>query len=114
MKSNFYQKSKRLQTYKIVAKNEQTTGFKRNAAQEILEKKKKELLAKFGRVRMIILKGRQMGITTNEVINGLDTAIMRANQNIGVLAHDDTTRTEIFDKVKFAFENYPSAIRLKD
>lgn len=39
MKSNFYQKSKRLQTYKIVAKNEQTTGFKRNAAQEILEKK---------------------------------------------------------------------------
>ena len=114
MKSNFYQKSKRLQTYKIVAKNEQTTRFKRNAAQEILEKKKKELLAKFGRVRMIVLKGRQMGITTNEVINGLDTAIMRANQNIGVLAHDDTTRTEIFDKVKFAFENYPSAIRLKD
>lgn len=55
-----------------------------------------------------------MGITTNEVINGLDTAIMRSNQNIGVLAHDDNTRTEIFDKVKFAFENYPTAIQLKD
>ncbi len=114
MKSNFYLKSKRLKIYKIVWKDEQTRGFQRNAAQQILEAKKKELKEKFGRIRMIVLKGRQMGITTNEVINGLDTAIMRSNQNIGVLAHDDNTRTEIFDKVKFAFENYPTAIQLKD
>lgn len=114
MKSDFYTKSKRLKVYKIVGKDEQTRGFKRNTAQELLEAKKKELKEKFWRVRMIVLKWRQMGITTNEVINGLDTAIMKSNQNIGVLAHDDNTRTEIFDKVKFAFENYPSGIRLKD
>ena len=47
MKSDFYIKSKRLKVYKIVGKDEQTRGFKRNAAQEILEEKKKSLKEKF-------------------------------------------------------------------
>lgn len=47
MKSNFYRKSKRLKIYKIVDKDEQTRGFQRNIAQQILEAKKKELREKF-------------------------------------------------------------------
>lgn len=47
MKSNFYRKSKRLKIYKIVGKDEQTRGFQRNTAQEILEAKKKVLKEKF-------------------------------------------------------------------
>ena len=58
--SLFYRKSKRLQLYTIINKDQQAVQFKRNAAQEVLEKRKDELKAKYGRIRLIILKGRQM------------------------------------------------------
>jgi hypothetical protein len=58
--SLFYRKSKRLQLYTIINKDQQAVPFKRNAAQEVLEKRKDELKAKYGRIRLIILKGRQM------------------------------------------------------
>lgn len=114
MESQFYVKSKRLQLYTIINKDQEAVGFKRNKAQELLEKRKAELKAKYGRVRLIILKGRQMGITTNEAISGLDTAIIRPNQNIGILAQVDKTRDEIFDKVKTAYLRLPDHLELND
>ena len=114
MVSDFYTKSKRLKIYKIINKDWESVWFQRNKTQEFLEKKKKELKEKYGRVRLIVLKWRQLGITTNEVISGLDTAVMRANQNIGILAQVDKTREEIFDKVKYAYQNLPKAVRLSD
>lgn len=114
MESQFYTKSKRLQLYTIINKDQEAVGFKRNKAQELLEKRKKELKEKYGRVRLIILKGRQMGITTNEAISGLDTAIIKPNQNIGILAQVDKTRDEIFDKVKTAYLRLPEYLELND
>ena len=114
MESQFYMKSKRLQLYTIINKDQEAVGFKRNKAQELLEKRKAELKAKYGRVRLIILKGRQMWITTNEAISGLDTAIIRPNQNIGILAQVDKTRDEIFDKVKTAYLRLPDHLELND
>ena len=114
MESQFYMKSKRLQLYTIINKDQEAVGFKRNKAQELLEKRKKELKEKYGRVRLIILKGRQMGITTNEAISGLDTAIIKPNQNIGILAQVDKTRDEIFDKVKTAYLRLPEYLELND
>jgi len=114
MESQFYKKSKRLQIYKIINKEQQEVPFKRNPAQEILEKRKKELREKYGRVRLIILKGRQMWITTNEAISGLDDSIIYSNQNIWILAQVDKTRAEIFDKVKTAYLRLPESIRLND
>ena len=60
MESQFYMKSKRLNLYTIINKDQKAVGFQRNRAQEILEKRKDELKAKYGRIRLIILKGRQM------------------------------------------------------
>lgn len=60
MESQFYMKSKRLNLYTIINKDQKAVGFQRNKAQEILEKRKDELKAKYGRIRLIILKGRQM------------------------------------------------------
>lgn len=114
MESQFYRKSKRLQLYTIINKDQEAVGFKRNKAQEILEKRKSELKEKYGRIRLIILKGRQMGITTNEAISGLDTAIIKPNQNIWILAQVDKTRDEIFDKVKTAYQRLPEYIELND
>lgn len=69
MESRFYTKSKRLKLYTIIDKQQKPVGFKRNNAQVLLEKRKRELKQKYGRIRLIILKGRQMGITTNEAIS---------------------------------------------
>lgn len=114
MESLFYRKDKRLQIYKIINKEQQEVSFVRNTAQVILEKRKQELKKKYWRIRLIILKGRQMGITTNEAISGLDDAVIFSNQNIWILAQVDKTRDEIFDKVKTAYLRLPDAIKLND
>jgi len=44
----------------------------------------------------------------------LDDAVIFANQNIGILAQVDTTRDEIFDKVKTAYLKLPEALKLND
>lgn len=114
MESLFYRKDKRLQIYKIINKEQIEVPFRRNEAQVILEKRKRELREKYGRIRLIILKWRQMWITTNEAISWLDDSIMYANQNIWILAQVDKTRAEIFDKVKTAYTRLPDSIRLND
>jgi len=114
MESQFYKKSKRLQIYKIINKEQEEVPFKRNPAQIILEKRKAELREKYWRIRLIILKGRQMWITTNEAISGLDDAVVFSNQNIWILAQVDKTRIEIFDKVKTAYQRLPESLRLND
>lgn len=55
-----------------------------------------------------------MWITTNEAISWLDDAVIFANQNIWILAQVDTTRDEIFDKVKTAYLKLPEALKLND
>lgn len=114
MESLFYRKDKRLQIYKIINKEQVEVPFKRNPAQVILEKRKCELREKYWRIRLIILKGRQMWISTNEAISWLDDAIMYSNQNIWILAQVDKTRAELFDKVKTAYTRLPEIIRLND
>lgn len=114
MESLFYRKDKRLQIYKIINKEQVEVPFTRNPAQIILEKRKCELREKYWRIRLIILKGRQMWISTNEAISWLDDAIMYSNQNIWILAQVDKTRAELFDKVKTAYTNLPECIRLND
>lgn len=110
--TQFHKRSFRLPLYKIVNKQDETISFRRNPTQEYLEETKKRLKKKFGRVRLIILKGRQAGITTHEAVMWLDQTIMRSNQNVGILAHTDDTRKSIFAKVKFAFKHFPSGIQL--
>jgi len=114
MESLFYRKDKRLQIYKIINKEQVEVSFQRNPAQVILEKRKCGLREKYWRIRLIILKGRQMWISTNEAISWLDDAIMYANQNIWILAQVDKTRAELFDKVKTAYTRLPEMIRLND
>lgn len=112
--TQFHRRSVRLPLYKIVDKKKQTIPFRRNPTQAYLETTKKRLKEKFGRIRLVILKGRQAGITTHEAILGLDQAIIRSNQKVGMLAHTDETRKSIFEKVKFAFREFPDAIQLNN
>jgi hypothetical protein len=60
----------------------------------------------------IILKARQRGFTTLIDILGLDLAVFRANQNVGIIAHGLRESQKIFkSKVKFPYDNLPDGIK---
>ncbi|MBV7408757.1 hypothetical protein [Maritimibacter sp. DP1N21-5] len=62
--------------------------------------------------RNIILKARQLGFTTLIAILWLDHALFNADQRCAIVAHGETAAQTIFrDKVKFAYDNLPPAVR---
>lgn len=62
--------------------------------------------------RNLILKARQLGFTTLVAILWLDHALFNANQRCGIVAHDKDAAENIFrDKVRFAYDNLPDALR---
>jgi len=62
--------------------------------------------------RNIILKARQLGFTTLIAIVWLDHALFNANARCGIIAQDREAAETIFrDKVKFAWENLPPALK---
>jgi hypothetical protein len=95
--------------YKIVVKhNDDDEGlvlpFKPNRAQ-------RRFLARLHH-RNIILKARQLGFSTLVCILWLDFALFNQNVKCGIIAQDDGAAKNLFkDKVKFAYDNLPEAIR---
>lgn len=62
----------------------------------------------------LILKARQLGITTLMCIVGLDEAIFLDDFRVAIIAHTLNDATEIFDsKVKYPYENLPEQIRIR-
>lgn len=62
--------------------------------------------------RNIILKARQLGFTTLIALVWLDHALFNANVRCGIIAQDREAAEVIFrDKVKFAYENLPQALK---
>ena len=62
--------------------------------------------------RNIILKARQLGFTTLIALVWLDHALFNANSRCGIIAQDRDAAKVIFrDKVKFAYQNLPEALR---
>jgi hypothetical protein len=60
----------------------------------------------------IILKARQLGMTTFIQIFMLDRCLFNSNINAGVIAHNREDAQKFFrDKIKFAYDNLPEALR---
>lgn len=60
----------------------------------------------------IILKARQLGITTFFAINFLDEVLFTSNIHAGIIAHTLDDSQNIFaDKLKFAFDNLDPRVR---
>lgn len=118
METNFYKKSRRLKhCYKIVGKNSQVLPFVKNKAQEVVAQKIKELREQNQgkqRLQLLILKGRQLGITTYACINNLDEVMVKKNLNTAIVAHKLSKQREIFKKVEYAFTQFPQQIKLKN
>jgi hypothetical protein len=91
--------------YKITNKEGFEVNFTLNWAQE-------ELLDKFW-YQMLILKARQLGVTTFFVISFLDDCFWLDNISAGVIADKRESSEEIFKKkAKFAYDRMPSWTRL--
>lgn len=96
--------------YKIIVKTEGdgedglVLPFRPNRAQRRLLKNL--------HTRNLILKARQLGFTTLIAIFFLDCVLFRANVRAGIIAQDRSAVETIFrDKVKFAYDNLPDALR---
>ncbi len=62
--------------------------------------------------RNVVLKARQLGITTAACIAWLDHALFVPNQRVGLIAHHEDVAEEILrDKVRFAYDNLPEPLR---
>lgn len=100
--------------YKILDKQKQPITFKPNKIQtEILEYKKK-CREEWKPIRFIVLKARQWGVTTEEVIDALDEALFYKNVDATITAHTLGKAQEIFRIVKYAYEQMPDKIILSD
>lgn len=90
--------------YKIKDKQGNVVTFKPNWAQEFLYRNMWYL--------SIILKARQLGMTTFIQIFMLDRCLFNDNQNAGIVAHNKEDAKVFFsDKIKFAYENLPQDLK---
>lgn len=115
MKSNFYSRMRRLNhLYKIVNKKGVQVIFKMNATQLKLFDKENEAKKKCWKIRIAVLKSRQLWMTTYKCIDKLDKCLMYSNVNANIVAHNKDKLQEIFAKVKLAYEMLPNEIELND
>lgn len=89
--------------YKIKDKEGSIVEFRPNWAQ----------LALYGSHNLnIVLKARQLGVTTFHALLFLDTCLFNKNVNAAIVADSKPIAREIFiDKVKFAYDNLPQFVR---
>lgn len=114
-KSNFYSKERRLShLYFIVNKDRKKVPLIRNKAQRIVADTKKMLRQKYWRVRLFILKWRQLWITTDACLDNTDDAMLKKNMHCMITAHKLDKQKEIFKKVDYAYTNFPRKINLKN
>lgn len=89
--------------YKIVPKQGPLITFNPNAQQKhIMET---------AHSRNIILKARQLGITTYEVMDILDDCIFNDNFYAALIAHEQKPMEDIFEKVLIAWEYFPKELK---
>lgn len=90
--------------YWITDKRGRKIKFKMNHAQLTLFKNLHN--------RNIILKARQLGMTTFMMIFMLDAALFRSDTKCAVIAHTKYDAQRLFsEKIKFAYDNLPESIR---
>lgn len=90
--------------YRIKNKEAQLVKFAMNPAQLDFHKK--------AHIKNIILKARQLGFTTYEVVGQLDDTLWHKNFDSLFISYDSESAIEIFDnKVDVAWINFPKALK---
>ena len=89
--------------YKIQTKDQHLITFKPNLAQQDYNARKSKKNA--------ILKARQLGFSTNCLIDMFDETISNRNTNSAIIAHEQKKVQVLFEIIKRAYDNIPELLR---
>lgn len=87
------------------------TSFLLNRAQEYLHKKLEDQLKKTGKIRALILKGRQQGCSTYTEGRFYHKATRFEGKSVFILSHESQTTKKLFRIVERFQENCPEPVR---
>ena len=90
--------------YWIIDKGGQKVKFKLNWAQQKLYEERWYL--------NIILKARQLGVSTYICMLFLDRCLFNSNVTAGIIAHTREDAEHMFKRIKFAYDNLPEPIKI--
>lgn len=89
--------------YQIIDKRGDKVPFRMNRAQEQLYRDMWHC--------NVILKARQLGISTFVCLLFLDRCLMNSNQHAGIIAHTREDAEAMFRRVKFAYDSLPPELK---
>ena len=92
---------------KVADKQGKTVPFVWNHAQEVLHERLEEQLKETGKVRAIVLKGRQMGISTYVSARYYHKTTMNFGKRTLIVAHQQKSTNNLFDMVKRFHKHNP-------
>ena len=96
---------------RIRTKSGATTPLLFNGAQRELHRRIEEQRAKTGRVRVIALKARQLGVSTYVAARLYHRTIHSPGQRTIIIAHERRASSNLFELVKRFHEHVPDDIR---
>jgi hypothetical protein len=96
---------------KIKTKTQEIVPLKFNAAQEILHKAVEEEMASRGRVRIVILKGRQQGLSTYVGGRLYSNVSQNTARKAMVITHAADSTRALFDMTKRYHDNAPPVVK---
>lgn len=96
---------------KITDKKGDQVPFKHNTIQKQINDKVAELHAAGKPVRIIILKARQHGGSTNEQGRMLYNTTTKSNRTGLIVAHKANVTAKIFEKAKYMYNNLPANVK---
>src|SRR5262249_45480694 len=99
------------QALKLRAKDGTTSPFVFNSAQKRLHEMVEEQKRKTGKVRAIILKGRQLGVSTYVAARLFHRCINSPGLRCFVLGHTRQASSNLYGIVKRFFDNLPPEIK---
>ena len=96
---------------KIKDKSGELVPFVFNQAQEYLDKRLNDQLAKTGKVRALIVKARQMGSSTYLEGRYYHKALWNDGRSVFILTHEAESTKKLFEMAKRFYDNTPLPIK---
>jgi hypothetical protein len=96
---------------KIVNKDGDLVPLKHNSIQTRINLKKKVLRAQGKLVRIIVIKPRQCGVSTDAQGNMIYNTTTKENRTGLIVAHTQPATTVIFEKAKYMYNNLPVYVK---
>lgn len=96
---------------RIRDKNGRVEPFILNKAQQYIHQKLEAQLSATGKVRALILKGRQQGVSTYVGGRFYHKASHRKGVRVFILTHDDSATSNLFDMTQRYHDNCPDMVR---